>query len=382
MQPARQRATPGAMLRVVRHTEAEMAAAARFNERMQAAGAPTDFLLPARPNSIPRPGHAEPLIAWIKFVVLDEDGEARGGFLLMTQPGWLDGNLIRVANYQSPLSEGIYDSRFGMVGAQMLRHVQREWPFAYVVGMSDPDRPLPRLLRAAAWDVRAVPWLFRMVRPGRVLRELPMLQGRRPLRVAARVGAGSGAAWLGAQALHARAWPARLRARSFTLDRVTGWGPWADDIWQRTRQEVVFAVVRDRATLQCLYPAEDGRYLIYTLRDRDRVVVYAVCVNTPMRGHAHFGNLKVATVLDAGGLPSAQPALISHVADALADDGADLLMTNQSHACVVQAFRAAGFVGGPSNYLFAASKRLSGAIGARHDRVHLTRGDGDGRIHL
>ena len=382
MQPVRQAARPGATLRVVRHTVAETAAAARFNERMRAAGAPTDFLLPDQPNRIPQPGQPEPLIAWTKYVVLDEDGEARGGFLLMTQPGWLDGSVIRVANYQAPLSEGIHDTRFGMVGAQMLRHMQREWPFAFAVGMGDPERPLPRLLKAAAWEVRAVPWLFRMVNPARVLRELRILRSSRALRIATQVAAGSGAAWLGAQALHARAWPARRRARSFTLDQAGGWGAWADDIWARTRQDVAFAVVRDRATLQCLYPSQEGAYLIYTLRDGSGVAAWAVCINTPMREHAHFGGLKVATVLDAGGRPSALPALISRVADALADAGADLLMTNQSDAPAVQAFRSAGFASGSSNYLFAASKRLSSAIAGRHDRIHLTRGDGDGRIHL
>ena len=64
----------------------------------------------------------------------------------MTQPGWLDGAIVDVANYQAPLSEGIVDPRYGMVGMDMLCYVQKHWPYTFVVGMEGIDRPLPRSL--------------------------------------------------------------------------------------------------------------------------------------------------------------------------------------------------------------------------------------------
>lgn len=370
------------VLRIALQSDAEMPAVRRFNARMRAAQAPTDFLLPDRPNTPLPPGQAPPLVSWTKYVVLDNEEEARGGFLLMTQPAWLNGNLVNVANYQAPLSEGIADPRFAIASLHMLRYVQRQWPLAFVVGMGDIERPLPRLLTAASWTVRPIPWLFRMLRPGRVMREIQMLQRRTPVRIAARIAAASGAAWLGAQALHVRRWPARTNARAFTLDRVDEWGDWADDVWRRTREDIGFAVVRDRRTLESLYPAADPRNLIYVLRRGADVAGWAVCVDTQMQEHSHFGNLRVATVLDALALPSSMPSLASRLSEALSDSGADLLMTNQSHTTAVDAFRRAGFAVGPSNYLFAASKDLTREIGARKDRVHVTRGDGDGRIHL
>ncbi len=373
--------SPRTRFSIAPYDEVHVAAVRAFNDRMRAGGAPTDFLLPDQPNGEPAALEPAP-VAWTKYVVVDDEGEVRGGFLLMTQPGWLSGEVRPVANYQAPLSEGIHDTRFGIVGLQMLRHVQRAWPLTFAVGMGGADRPLPRLLTAAAWDVQPVPWLFRMVRPRRVLRELRLLRERTPLRVAAKVAAGSGAASLAAAVVQARVWPGRLRARRTVLDRVRRWDAWADDLWARTRDDVAFAVVRDRRTLECLYPTEDARYLMYVLREGGAVVAWAVCLSTQMAGHAHFGDLRVATVLDVGGLPAALPALVSKVSDALEDDGADLLMTNQSRADVAAAFRDAGFLAGPSNYLFAASPALSRSVEARRDRVHVTRGDGDGRIHL
>jgi hypothetical protein len=69
----------------------------------------------------------------------------------------------------------------------------------------------------------------------------------------------------------------------------------------------------------------------------------------------------------------------------LAKQGAELVLVNHSHLAWVDAFRAAGFLSGPSNYMLAMSKKLTEAIrGARNGEasVHITRGDGDGRIHL
>jgi hypothetical protein len=64
----------------------------------------------------------------------------------------------------------------------------------------------------------------------------------------------------------------------------------------------------------------------------------------------------------------------------------DLAVSNQNHVAWRQALGAAGFLGGPSNYLIATSKALAQTLAAAGDaellRVHLTRGDGDGRLQL
>src|SRR5262252_1450861 len=121
MQPARQagcdRLMPAdsgrTILQIVPYSVNETSAAQAFNERMGAARAPSDFLLPDSPGG---PADGLPCsVGRTQYVVLDQSGEVRGGFVLLTQPGWLNGDTLSVANYQSPLSEGIHDSRFGMV---------------------------------------------------------------------------------------------------------------------------------------------------------------------------------------------------------------------------------------------------------------------------
>jgi hypothetical protein len=103
-----------------------------------------------------------------------------------------------------------------------------------------------------------------------------------------------------------------------------------------------------------------------------------------MRDHKYFGNLRVGTVLDCVAAPEAAGPVVWLSARMLARAGADVVLTNQQHLLWRNAFRHAGFFPGPSNYLLAMSKGLSEEAAQRggHDAIHITRGDGDGRIHL
>jgi hypothetical protein len=349
---------------------------------MVADRAATDFLLPDLPSAARDPADPEPSITWTKYVAVDDAGEVRGGFLLMKQPAWLNGRPVPVVNYQSPLSEGIRDKRFGLVAMHMLKYVQRQWPHAFVVGMGNADRPLPRLLTAAGWTVRPVPFMFRIVRPSRVLRELGPLQHPSYVRAAATLGAVSGAGWMATELLQCRGALARRRARALQIARIHQWDPWADRLWERVRDLYSFAVVRDCRTLDRLYPLHDGRCIAYVVRNASGVLGWAVCLQTAMRNHVYFGNLTVATVLDALSVPDHARSVISLVSEILAGEGADLIVTNQSHSLLIDGCRRAGFLRGPSNYLLALSKPLADAIGSSADRIHVSRGDGDGRVHL
>ncbi len=63
----------------------------------------------------------------------------------------------------------------------------------------------------------------------------------------------------------------------------------------------------------------------------------------------------------------------------------DLIVTNQLHRTWGDAVLQSGYLSGPSNFGFAASPRLAAALEpfAREvHRIHMTRGDGDGPIHL
>src|SRR4029077_1320910 len=127
---------------------------------------------------------------------------------------------------------------------------------------------------------------------------------------------------------------------------------WADTLWDRVRADYSFAVARDRATLTSLYPLGPGhdRYLACVFRNGNGIVGWAVCIRTTMRDHQYFGNLTVTTILDAVSLPDAAGACIAALSRHAAAD-TDLLVTNQSNARWLSAFRHAGYASAPSNYL-------------------------------
>jgi len=65
--------------------------------------------------------------------------------------------------------------------------------------------------------------------------------------------------------------------------------------------------------------------------------------------------------------------------------GADIVVTNLSHQAWRPALEAAGFYQGPSNFIFAASKKVTALLepfNERKETVHMTRGDGAGPQNL
>ena len=352
-----------------------------FNARLRARAAAPGFLLDETPSAN---GHQGDALVKSRYLAVD-DTHVRGGFMLQRQPFWVGGEVRTVANYQAPISEALVDRRYAYLGMFMLKEALRTDPLMFCLGMGGFDRPLPRLLAAMGWTLSAVPFLVRLVRPRRVLRGLPSLRDSARRRLVADLGAFSGLAGLAGRALHLRARLATLRWPALDADRVKTWGAWADQVWEASRAGVAMAAVRDVAGLNALYPPEEPRNICLRMSHAGRAVGWAVLYDAAMRRHPHFGNLRVGTVLDCGACPGYEGAVAWTAARRLAEQGVDLVITNQAHARWIAAFRTAGFLTAPSNYVLAVSPALRDAIGIEPDgasRVHATRGDADGRIHL
>jgi hypothetical protein len=315
-------------------------------------------------------------------IAVDDTGDVRGGVLLMEQRGWLGGNTIPLINVQSPLTEGIIDRRFSGVGLQMLKFLTQRSPYLYAVGMGSEQNPFARLLAAAGWRIARAPFFYSVVHAGRFLREIgPLRHG--PRRVAAQIASRGG---LGAIA--SGLWRLAHRPSAmggYSLDPVSTWPAEVDAIWERERADLAFASVRDRAALNELYPQSQARLCRWVLRRQGSVAGWSAALLTDMESSAYFGNLRVGTILD--GLAPAEhlEALIALSHRALADLNADLILTNQTLPEWHARLRRLGFLPAASNYLLAVSKPISAALkqaGAAESRIHVNRGDGDGRLHL
>jgi hypothetical protein len=70
---------------------------------------------------------------------------------------------------------------------------------------------------------------------------------------------------------------------------------------------------------------------------------------------------------------------------ALEARGVDLIVSNQSHAAWCGALQSPGFLQGPPNFRFAASRELAkllDPLSTTMAQIHLTRADGAGPVNL
>jgi len=178
---------------------------------------------------------------------------------------------------------------------------------------------------------------------------------------------------------------ARWRALPLRTEPFEIWQGWTDEIWRSVRSTYALATPRTCGVLDALYPPGDQRYLRFRFRCGADIVGWAVLLDTPMRNDQYFGNLRVGVLLDGVGRPECLEAIVRAATGLLARRGVDLVVTNQAHHTWIRAIRHAGFLPGPSNYLLALSggcMKLLEPLTENLPRIHLTRGDGDGRIHL
>ena len=348
----------------------------RFNRRMREGKAPSAFTIPDRAAQ-PETGAVR-----AQYILAAEEAEVRGSMIIQEHPGFLnnsgqEGGSARrenVINIQSPLSEGIINAKYAMVSIQLIRFALKRCPYVYVVGMGRIENPLPRLLKASGWNVRPAPFFFRVLRAARCLSELRPLQRSAALRTAALAGAYTGA---GAVALHF-VQRARVSAAGYRTAPAEGADATDDRVWAEVEKRISFGIVRDSSTLPDYLAQDVKRYRVY---HGDEFCGWISMLISSMKDHSYFGNLKVATLIDAMAMNPAETGVFSVLAvDCARAAGCDLVVSNQLRTEAQNALRAGGFLSYGSNYLVASSKALSGIMDDATSLV--SRQDGDGLVNL
>ena len=356
-------------LEIVAYTQEMVAAVGEFNQRLLNGGAMADQQFPETPDPGWMPG--------MELFLAVEGCMVRGGYILRRQNFSDAGGTLAAAHYRLPLSEGIVNRSYAMLGLRMVRDALSREPRLYALGMGGWDKPLPAMLKRLGWSACAVPFYFKVIHPGRFLRHIEALRTSPLRRAALDAAAYTGASWLAMKALSLVTGFGR-RLPPGEVDLAPGFAPWADEVWERSRNAYALVGGRDAATLEQLYPASDPRFL------RVRAAGgWAVVLDTQMEGHKQFGDMRVGTIVDCLAPPECAGAVIRAAAGLLEQRGVDLIVSNQLHNVWRRALTESGFRTGPSNYLLALSPAFTQAgIRAGNLQFHFNRGDGDGPIHL
>jgi len=358
-------------------------AVVEFNRRLRQGGQHEDiaFYPGAQPRWLP-PG--PPSRIYNEFFVALDGSNIRGGYALKSQEFLFpDGNVRPIGYYHHPFSEGIVNKAHAIVGTLLLRDAMQRAPFLYCLGMGGYENPLPQMLVRLGWTHCLVPFYFRIVNPARFLRNIQVLRSS-PSRkflmdLAAYSGVGSAASKL-FQAYRTLRAP---RVSNYTWSEVASFeGSEANglqSLWENTRQTCSFTAVRDSEALRVLFPSTYAHLTRVMLNRSGTTIGWAVVGER--RKDAKYGAMKVGSVIDCFARPEDMFAVVRRATAALEKQGSDLILSNQSHRSWGEAFKAAGYFSGPSNFIFAASKKLAELLSPfdrTRPQIHFTRADGDG----
>jgi hypothetical protein len=373
-------------IRIANYADDLGEALAAFNARLAAAGRDVRFF-PPRPAAAPPVFHQGLAVA--RYLAVEDDcrglSVVRGGYALKFQEFWLGGEVLPVADFMLPVSEGIIRPEYALIAAILLRDALARQPFLYGLGMGGTDLVVARFLKAAGWQMFPVPFFFSVVRPVGFLRNIVHLR-RSPLRrLALDAAAFSGAGWIAA-----RGWDL-LHARQSAIDRslraeiVTDFDAWSDEVWDTARPHYRMCAVRDAATLRKMYPRQAAGFQRLRFLRAEKPVGWALLLNSQLHGHSYFNNMRLGSLVDCLAEPQYAASIVRHARAILADQGVDLVISNQSHRAWRAALKSCGFMSGPSNFIFTSSPVLSREMEKRQIQpaeIHLNRGDGDGPINL
>ena len=211
------------------------------------------------------------------------------------------------------------------------------------------------------------------------------MRRRASLRWALDAATPTGLGWLAIQAPQAVLLRPQRVARSIAVETEEEFSAWADTLWQQCGKCYGMLSVRDAETLRILYPKDDERFIRLKVSEGSRLVGWAVLLDTRLAGHRQFGDMRLGSIVSALASPGDAPAVIRAATALLESRGVDLIVSNQSHAAWCHGFRRAGFLRGPSNFIFASSRQLAARLrqaGVPNHGLRLNRGDGDGPINL
>jgi len=377
------RAANDRAIRIEPYNEVWSEAVTEFNLRVRSANAP--FELPETPATswIPKgDGARKP---YQEMFLAVEDRCVRGAYTFKNQEFSIGGRILEVGMCRMPISEGIVDRRYAMVGVRLVNDAVRRQPLLYALGIGSLDLVVTRLVLAMGWRLnRTVPFFFKVRNGFQFLRNIEYLRTTGLRRLALDAAAYSGLGWASARTadflLTRNGWRQSVHA-----EQVGEFSTWADDIWRACENRYSMVALRDASVLNILYPPDHPNFIRLKILDGGRVAGWAVVLDTAMSGNRYFGNMRVGSIVDCLAAPEQAAKVIGVTAEFLERRGVDLLVSNQSHPAWCLSLKTAGFIQGPSNFYFVTSKQLTSLLNEVDPcgaGIHLNRGDGDGPIHL
>jgi hypothetical protein len=334
-------------------------------------------------SHIPRFPKMESRSLYQELLLVVHHGEVHGGYMLTHNVFSLQGELISVAcGPQFNLSEGIINRTFGMVGVFQLQDALHRQPLMYALGIGGMHEPQAKLLGAMGWTLYPVPLYFRVLNVSRFFADITYIRNRKAARVVLDC---AGSRVLSSLAIRVAQLRSSKADSSVRVESVREFGPWADAVWEKCKSKYSLVSLRDAQTLNVLYPRSDSRFLRLRVSREGQDIGWVVLLDTQMSGHKQFGNMRVGSIVDCLAVSGHAYSVIRCASKFLDERGVDVVVSNQADSDWGRALIRAGYVRGPSNFILGLSRMLVEKLQpfeTSRRSIHMTRGDGDGPIHL
>lgn len=351
-----------------------------FNKRMAAAGETYHRLSLEKPFRTMVHRQDSPIT--VEKLLCFDGEEVRGGINIKRMKFRVNGGFEEVTYSCYPLSEGIINPAFGMVGLMIQMEMDQRYPLRYGLGMVR-SRHLRRGFTLP------VPFHFSVLRARPFLRNIAYLRSKKWLRILIDLAAVSG---VGTISLRLFSLFQHLRHRypsvqNLTIEQFDCWGSWADDIWDKASHRYSLIGDRSRAALQTLYP-EGHEHLIklrFKSADTKRLIGWAVITASRLKNHKYFGNMVLGAMVDMLAVPEDAYSVVSGALAAARQAKADVVIVNHSDHRWNDAFKRAGMLPWKTNLTLSLSSKLKERFNPIEDyasRFYFTRGDGHGPTSL
>ena len=315
------------------------------------------------------------------YLAVDEAGKVHGGYIYQEHQFVLKGATYIFGCMKLPLSEGIIDKAYNMVGIMLVRHALTINPFVYALGMGGEEGPFAKLLRAMGWQITLIPFYFSILNSTNFLRNINVLRTNHFRSRMLDFTASCGLGWLVHALFESIISIKNIRTRKASSVLINRFAEWTDEIWNSVSTEYPFVSVRDAATLNRIYRIDSTRFKHMKIIQSDKVIGWSTLLDITKTDSPYFGNMRVMCIINSHCVAGKEAALVNALKIYSRSSGYDLLVGNFSYHNYLEALQACGFMLGPSNLALALSPNLSKLREQNHiesNMMHITRGDGDG----
>lgn len=352
-----------------------------FNQRLAAAGHMYHRLSIEKPFRTML--HAADSPITVEKLFCFDGSEIRGGVGVKRMMFWVNECPEEVTFSVYPISEGIINPTYAMIGVLIQKELLRRYPLMYSLGAFNSVPA--KIKRQTRWFSLAVPFHFRVLRAGSYLRNFAYLRKKTWMRTLLDLAAASGVGTAGLTLfdLFQRFRGCHPGVDNLQIKRFDAWGDWADQVWEKAGNHYTLIGDRSKAALQVLYPNRNDHLikLRFNTKDTGRLLGWAVITASKLGNHKYFGNMRLGTIVDMLAAPEDAYQVVSGALVAVRQAKADLVIANHSDRRWNRAFKQAGMASWNTNLFLFLSPKLKerfNPIEAYSDRFYFTRGDGHG----